>query len=121
MMTKNQYRYPKIKCNTCKDIIQSRYSGEVVACKCYIASSIVQEKMLEKIQKYLGDDFLGEWVSFKADRRWFMENDIRHFIRCELNQRHGTGITIDSTPWYDIISGAINNYTVIDSGDSTQV
>ena len=27
--------YPKIQCNNCKDIIQSQYSGDWVACKCF--------------------------------------------------------------------------------------
>lgn len=117
-MTENKTnKYPKIQCNSCKDIIQSRYSGEMVGCKCSVESSKREVDLLNKIKAAVGEDFLGEWDegSRYIKQPWFVENDMGHFVRCCIYEAIGTGIFIDSTPYYSRYGGA-SSFTVIDPG-----
>lgn len=110
------FKPPKIQCNNCKDIIFSKYSGEFVTCKCGVESDNLINETFEKIKNAVRETFLGEWVESNPDRKWFMVNDIGHYVKCELTERLDTGVSIDSTPYYTRILGS-QDYTVIDPGE----
>lgn len=81
--------YPKIQCNNCRDIIQSSYSGEWVACSCFLATSQVVDNL---------------FISIYGSGKGMSDSDI-HLAKCGLTEQYGKGVYIDSTDYYTRIGG----------------
>lgn len=110
-----KFEYPVYQCETCQDYIMSKYGGEFAMCKCYRQSREKCNGIFNKIKEAVGLDFLGEIHRAGTDKERFMENSMGHFVSCWLNEKHGTGIYVDSTPHYSRQGGDIDNSKYIGS------
>lgn len=89
-----EFNPPKFRCLTCKDVISSKYPGDLASCYCFKQS---QRKMNELLDS----------MEFKDDGE-------RHKTACEWNNKYSTGVYIDSTEHCTRFGGDVDNAEWID-------
>ena len=104
---KDTFVSPKIQCNTCNDIIYSRYPGDFATCKCFRSS---EEKVNEKLTA-----ILARYPHLEED------HSKKHEIGCKLADKYSTGVFLDATRGYYRIGGAgcMDGYSYIETTSTT--
>lgn len=97
------------------DEIQSAYSGDFVSCKCRAQSDAIIDEIYQMAIR--GNP--GKYVEADDGDGYKHETSEGHKMRCDLEKKHGCGISIDSTPYYTRVLGS-GPYTVVDPGDEIE-